>query len=454
MGRFLQSNPTPSRPSYSAAPRSVVASTPAPVSTPPSPTPAAPPNLFEKLALFLVCIYILAALANDLSFRLLGGKAYLSLIAGAALPFVCLFAGTLLRPFRFPVGKVWSLYLLWLVVTIPFSVWKGGSASQVLSVMAKNFLMLFYIAAAASDLKSCSKLFYTQILGAITVLVSCAAFGQSVGARLRIPESLFFDNPNDLATHLLISGVFLLFLLFSPKIPLRLVGLALMAATLFALLKTGSRGLFIALVFCILAAFFLSRHRILLLAVAVPVAVLSLLTLPSATRSRLFSIVLSEEAAPMTEDGDYGSQLERVEMLKKGIAFTLSHPLFGVGPGMFAEAVRGEDQQKGSRTPFLNTHNTYVQVSSESGFPGLIFYVATLIFTLGMNYRVFRLSHGVPHLYDVWRISFTLLIATVGYAGACMFHHLAYTAHLPILAGMSIALQNAVSRVEHAQLQS
>ncbi len=55
-----------------------------------------------------------------------------------------------------------------------------------------------------------------------------------------------------------------------------------------------------------------------------------------------------------------------------------SHPLFGVGPDQFAAAVSQEAAGDGQQVPWLGTHNTYTQVSSECGIPALIFYVAVI----------------------------------------------------------------------------
>jgi O-antigen ligase len=270
-------------------------------------------------------------------------------------------------------------------------------------------------------------------------------YGDATGGRLSIPESIFFNNPNDLATQLVFSGALLLYLIRSSNWFARIFGLVLITATVLAITKTGSRGLFLALAACALATFVLSRSKIKLLLVALPITVLALVTLPSETRNRLVYIVLTDESAPVTEDGDYGSQMQRIALVEKAVELTLKNPIFGVGPAMFPEAVWAESKLTGTPTPFLNTHNGYVQVSSEAGFPGLVAFVAVLLLTVKMSYRLLRRTRDDPGLLDVNAMAFALLVASIGFAVASMFHHLAYTQHLPILAGMTLAVWEAAA---------
>ena len=73
----------------------------------------------------------------------------------------------------------------------------------------------------------------------------------------------------------------------------------------------------------------------------------------------------------------------RMRLLTKSIKYTLYHPLFGVGPGMFAVAEDKEAHANGLRHgTWQGTHNSYTQVSSELGIPGCIFYVLVIFWSL------------------------------------------------------------------------
>jgi O-antigen ligase len=69
--------------------------------------------------------------------------------------------------------------------------------------------------------------------------------------------------------------------------------------------------------------------------------------------------------------GDNGSLDARQELLKQSIQVTLQHPIFGVGPGNFQAITES----------WHVTHNTYTELSSETGLPGLALFLAILFLT-------------------------------------------------------------------------
>jgi len=71
---------------------------------------------------------------------------------------------------------------------------------------------------------------------------------------------------------------------------------------------------------------------------------------------------------PSVDPLDLGSAAARKELLKESIQITATHPLFGIGPGNFASETR----------LWHVTHNTYTQLSAETGLPGLILFLLIL----------------------------------------------------------------------------
>jgi len=68
---------------------------------------------------------------------------------------------------------------------------------------------------------------------------------------------------------------------------------------------------------------------------------------------------------------DHGSLDARRELLMESIRVTMHHPLFGVGPGNFQAYTQS----------WHVTHNTYTELSSETGLPGLGLFLAILLLT-------------------------------------------------------------------------
>jgi O-antigen ligase len=79
----------------------------------------------------------------------------------------------------------------------------------------------------------------------------------------------------------------------------------------------------------------------------------------------------------------YGSAQQRQLLFWRSIEMTKQHPLFGVGPGNF-EQVSGV---------WLETHNTYTQLSSEGGLPALILYLLILCHGFMNTRKIKRLAY-------------------------------------------------------------
>ncbi len=75
-----------------------------------------------------------------------------------------------------------------------------------------------------------------------------------------------------------------------------------------------------------------------------------------------------------------GSQKERLQLIIKAVSLTFEHPIFGVGMGDFSSA-SAHQWSTGSGRDWVQTHNTYLQFSSELGLPGLVLYIILLVTT-------------------------------------------------------------------------
>jgi O-antigen ligase len=140
------------------------------------------------------------------------------------------------------------------------------------------------------------------------------------------------------------------------------------------------------------------------------------------------------------------SQLQRIELLKYSIQYTLENPVFGVGPGQFPDQVWSRAKAVGKRVPSMGTHNTFTQVSSEMGLPALIVYGAVLFTSFQLIFRLYKRTTDQPAMQEINNMAFCLLLILVIYSVSTMFHHVAYSRHLPTLAGLSVALWFNASR--------
>ncbi len=89
-------------------------------------------------------------------------------------------------------------------------------------------------------------------------------------------------------------------------------------------------------------------------------------------------------------------------LLRQSIQMTFEHPIFGVGPGVFAAASWDERKRAGIGAGNAQvTHNTYTQISSETGIPGFFFFIATVF--LSFKYTLSRLPCGTTASIPTWQ---------------------------------------------------
>jgi O-antigen ligase len=448
-------DPLPGRPSRGETMASAPSSSElSPLDRKSGPEPAAPvataeefpeekPSSIHTACFVVLCFYLLSAYANEFSSRLLHTKAYISTVTIALLPLLFAATGGLFRSVQGPVGKWYLAFGGWLAVCAPFSSWKSNTLSVLFEFYLKSFLLYFVVCACVLRLRELKRLMFVLGIGAVVVVFTCLKYGSAgEGGRFAVPESYFsfFANSNELALQLLLGMLVLLFYVLRKGFWVRAFSLCLIAISFYYSLRTGSRGGFVAAAVTSVAFFLLSKHKlrlVLLASAAIPVV---FLLVPSEVRHRLFLIVGSHaEAATEAEGSAIASQRQREQLLRDSIRMTLTHPLFGTGPGDYAASNWNYLENQGLRAVWLATHNTYTQVSSESGIPGFIFFVSAIIACIRMNYRVYKQTARIKGLEDYAAVSLCMLLSVVAFSVNAFFDQQAYTAPLPILAGVSTA---------------
>jgi O-antigen ligase len=413
----------------------------------PKDQPTPPATALHKIGLYACCGYLFSGYGNDLSIRAFGSKAYLSWIFGALLLFCFIFCGTGLRGLKTKMGKFWVGIMVCLLFSSVFSIWRSESASLLKDYIPKTLFEFFYCSAFALTIKNCRTLFFGNVLCTSAALLSAVLFGAAGdGGRLAIPNSMFLGNPNDLALAVIGGLCFCLFMIWEQSVFARIVGSVEFLLSLYILLKTGSRGGFLALAVCLIIWMLFAHKRGRLLILAVP-AVAVVILLPGAMLSRLVLIMTPDSASEViSQNGDestqaaIGSQLERTAILEKATMIALTHPILGTGPSTFTEALWDYDVAHGSHTHAIGTHNTYAQIASECGFPVLFLYLGVIFASVGTNYRIMKRTRNVPGAESVFNMAVCLFGGIIAFAVATIFHHDAYAPMLPALSGMTAAL--------------
>ena len=125
---------------------------------------------------------------------------------------------------------------------------------------------------------------------------------------------------------------------------------------------------------------------------------------------------------------------------------TLQHPFFGVGAGVFIAASSREAEREGRPAHWRGTHNTFVQVSSETGLPGLAFYAAAMLFSLASTSAAWKRMRRVPGLANLSSLALALVTMMLNSTVGCFFGHFAYLPTIPMLIALLVTTCRAAEQ--------
>jgi len=273
------------------------------------------------------------------------------------------------RPRKVPVEvKLIFAMFLWMIITIPFAYWRGGSFLVVFLQFSKAVVISLILTLTVSHLMEVRKLISVHALAVAMMTLGSIVVNHRMNGRLAGLGEGLISNPNDLAVNIAISWplCFAFFLITNSIFKKMFWGVSL-AAMVYAVMATYSRSGFLALslgmVLC-LYEFGIRGRRMYLVAIAVGSVLLFAPLSPHNYSKRLYSIVGERQRG----DKDNGSAEARENLLRDSLVVTAQHPVFGVGPGNFPSYTK----------LWRVTHNTYTEFSSEAGIPALIMFLFLL----------------------------------------------------------------------------
>lgn len=408
-------------------------------------------SAFSVIGLYALCTYLISGYATDLSFRFLGTKPYVSMISGIVV-FVCfLFSGRALAALQSTVGKLWVLLAVWMSMATLFSQWRGGSIEVLQVYIPKHHMVLFYMTAFALTIRDCRALLRACAIGGFVLILTCFFFGapDDMG-RFDIPSNVYLSNPNELAMELVLCFGFFLFLIRQPGLIGRIAGVLGMLGASFYLLKTGSRGGLVASIVFVLLWVLFSENRIRFIVSAAPVIVILLFLMPEETLHRLTLIFVNPEtqaATTVDEEKTIASQMSRTYLLKKGIEFAVNHPIFGVGPGGFAEELERAGKKSGRHEASVGPHNTYTQLAAECGFPALLIFIAAIWTTVRSSFRLYKKTVRDPSQSVTSALAFSCFLTTASFSAYLFFHHMAYSGDVAMVVAFWASTELAARNV-------
>lgn len=421
---------------------------PAPAGAVPFPRVVTMGNPLHRMGFILVLLYVavLAGYLNELMFLVTKTSFYATLVLGPAAMLAALLSGRLRVALRNRIAFFLAGLVGCYTLATPLSAVKTSSLHLLLTVISANYGVFIMLAALAISLTHCRRLMYVIALSGTLDLLAAPKYGEIKNGRLAFSAGSL-ANANDLAAHLLSILPFCLFIAFEKgrSSILRLLMLAICGGVLYASLLTGSRSAILSVAVIFLFAFWKasSGQRLLLGILFLCCVPLAPVLAPQAWQ-RVLTIFsnrpafYSEDAASAVE-----SKEQRMHLLMRSIEVTLEHPVLGAGPGEFMDVEARLSNEEGMRASWQVTHNTYTQVSSETGIPALICFLGVLFSSVSLNLQLHGRARKKPELQGIALMSFCLLMSMVSIMVSMTFASWAYTYYMPMSAGLTVALWNA-----------
>ena len=352
------------------------------------------------------------------------------------------------RRLRSPATTCLLGLLLWGALSVPGAL-NQGLAFQSWTYYGQTVLLALLLAGSVRNPRDVERL--TLVYFVVTVVYTAVVLSRfQVDADNWRLSRLYYYDANDFATLIVTAMPFgLYFTLSRRRVSLRLLALAGLGLLAVGLIRSGSRGGFLA---------FLAVVTFVLLRVT---------TIPA--RARLAGLVLIVAVTFGTASDQYWAQMQtiispkrdynltseegRVQIWERGIGYMTGNPVFGVGLRNFQVAegtisIQARRAERGLGVRWGAAHNTFVQIGAELGVPGLLLFLALLANTFaGLARAARRFRVGEHAGSDASRLAQTLMASLVGFAVGGFFLSLAYADLLYTLVALGIGLDK-IARAE------
>jgi O-antigen ligase len=333
------------------------------------------------------------------------------------------------------------------LLSVPFSVWRGGAASTVVELL-KLIALIFLLSTLVDSTARLRKIVWCMTAVAAWFAASSLfafAHGQFYALKydwgsLDRAEGVnsIVGGANELAGLLLALLPLLIALLRSTRNLLaRILLVACGTASLAAISLTGSRIAMIGLIAMAVFYTLQSKYKLLTGIACVLIGCLVWFSLPGLYKQRYLTVQSYAQGGQL----DASNEL-RLEVWRAGEQIFFQRPILGVGAGQFRTAY-GLMYLAGRHAAWMNPHNLLIQVACELGLVGLAAFVfflwqiaKGLRFTLrGKRHRGFELHYQVAIACSVMFVG-VLILSLVG--------HTLYRPYWYLLAGLVAANRNIV----------
>jgi O-antigen ligase len=314
---------------------------------------------------------------------------------------------------------------------------------------------MFQLVRTGKDWRTVAKAYALGVLGA--ALLSFV-FGQSIEGRVSVVAGSLAD-PNEFALRLVLGLPFWWYLASQSRAFGKFVCFAVTVPIFVSFARAGSRSALVALIvlFAMMFLFVNLKQKALMIAVAVVGLVVGVAFLPNYLKVRFTTLFTKQDATQLTMDermrlgGDIESSETREMLLWQAIQMTWEHPIVGIGPGVFGDVAWNERKaSSGVGGNLLVSHNTYTQISSETGIPGFLCFVATILLSIKYSLADYRRNRDINPA--VARSGLYMFVCLIGLAVGIFFLSVGYGMFLAVLFGLAGSLHRTAA-LEAAKIQ-
>jgi O-antigen ligase len=337
-----------------------------------------------------------------------------------------------------------ALLLGWAVLTVPMSLWPGGSVETLRDQYLKSLIIFWLLCNVVVSLSRFRQIAW--VLSLLTLPLSLTGVtnyvtGKFITAsgfavqRISGYDAGLTSNPNDLALMLnLILPLSVALLLTETRTHRRFLLLAIITCSIAAIGLTFSRGGFVTLASISLMYVWRFRRR-------------------PERRWVYAALVLAFAAIPFLAGGYFeristignvsadqtGSSEARWRDSLAALRFIAKHPVIGAGIGSDQEAL---NQERGPT--WSNIHNAYLQYGVDLGIPGLVLFLLMLFGLLGRLREVRRRAAAAGAHGHLFYFAEGVEVALWAFAIAALFHPVAYNFYFYYMAGIGLGLSASV----------
>lgn len=361
-----------------------------------------------------------------------------------------------------PITKMLYAISGWALLSVPFAYWQGGALSTFVNDWLKMLFLYLIMSNAILSVKQLRITMWICVLSA-TVVSSTAVLdylihGSLTGGRLTALVNGPYAGANYFSVTIVLMMPFMMLDLFlHPRFVVRIISFCCATILVLANLMTQSRAGIVGMVVVICATLWTLRkwgkNLLKILAIVALLSPIIAITIPPGVWQRFSTIFEDYDVQSMDPTSGLrmaaGSQKERLQLIIKAFNLTIEHPIFGVGMGDFSSA-SAHQWSTGSGRDWVQTHNTYLQFSSELGLPGLVLYIILLVTT----FKTFRrareqIPEGGPGTrpYMLRLICDATTISLMGYLLTSAFANVGYQCYFFIVAGIGQAFAIAALKV-------